>query len=115
MSVRQQNIRQSECLPIAGTGAAAAGLGFTQNSPPGGNPLAAMRLINPNAVHCYFAFGRGTATAAIPTAGTSSPVVPLSANSEIVVDIDPAWNFVSFIFGTSTTTGTVFACPGEGS
>lgn len=115
MSIRRQNLRQSECLPIAGTGNASNGMPFTQYAPPGGNPLAAMRLSNPNASHAWFAIGRGTQTATVPTAGTSTPMIPVLANSSVTIDIDPGANYVAFVFGTSTATGTVMAMPGEGS
>lgn len=115
MTVRIQNFRQSECLPIIGTGASASGLGFTQNTPPSGNPLAAMRLVNSTNSVAFCAIGRGTATAVVPTGGTSSQMIPILAGEDIVVDMDPGANFVSTILGTSTATGTVFACPGEGS
>lgn len=115
MSVRQQNFRQSECLPIVGTGAAASGLAYQNGGSPGANPLAAMRYVNPTTVTAYFISGRGTATATVPTGGTSSPMTPVLAGEDMVVDVDPAHNFVSGILGVGTATGTLFACPGEGS
>lgn len=114
MSVRMQNFRQGEMLPIIGTGASANGLGFTQYASPN-NPLAAMRLLNATTSIAYFALGRGTATAVVPTGGTSSQMIPVAAGGDIVVDMDGGVNFVSTILGTSTATGTVYACPGEGS
>lgn len=117
MSIRQQNFRQSELLPIAGTGASANGMAYTNSGPntPGANPLSGMRYYNPTGSIAYAITGRGTATATVPTPGTSSPMTPIGPGVDAVFDVDPMHNFVSVIFGTSTTTGTFFAAPGEGS
>lgn len=112
MTMRVQNFRQSECFRLATTTASSVPMNFTQNAPPN-NPLAAMRLVNNATGTAYFALARGTATATVPTAGTSSPMIPVGAGGDVVVDMDPGVNSVAAILLAGT--GDCHACPGEGS